>query len=82
VRFKVPLSMKDTILDVTEHAVTNDTLRDELLYWESYLDMDEIYYRTLPGKALAEEYRPDADGIRVMTERLKTGMFEEENAER
>lgn len=82
VRFKTPDSVKDTILTVTKHAVTNDSLQAELLYWESYLDLDEIYYRTLPGENSAEEYRPDYGRIQSMTEQFQTGVFREEDEKR
>lgn len=77
--FKTPVSMKDTIVTVAEQAVTDDTLREELLYLESYLDMDEIVYRTLPGEALAEEYRPEFGEIQRMLERLQMGIFATED---
>lgn len=76
-RFQTPESVKDVILEVTGHAVTDGTAEEELLYWESYLDVEEVYYRTLPGTATAEEYRPDWDGIQRMTEGFQTGFFEE-----
>ena len=81
-RFKNPDSVKDTVFTVTEHAVTNDSAETELLYWESYLDLDDIYYVTLPGEALAEEYRPDYSGIQSMTERFRLGVFREEDEKR
>lgn len=79
VRFQIPKSMKDTIVAVTKQAITDDTLREELLYVESYLDMKEIVYRTLPGEALAEEYRPEFGGIRQMLEQLQMGVFTTED---
>ena len=81
VRFRTPASVKDTIVAVADRAVTDDTLREELLYVESYLDMEEIVYRTLPGEALAEEYRPEFGKIQQMLEQLQMGVFtpEDEN---
>ena len=76
-RFRIPDSVKDTVFTITAHAVTNDSLEAELLYWESYLDLNDIYYRTLPGEASAEEYRPDYNGIQSMTEQFQTGVFPE-----
>ncbi len=82
VRFQVPDSVKDVILEVTGQAVTNSSAEEELVYWESYLDLDDIYYRTLPGSLSAEEYRPDRSGIQRMTEGFQTGVFHEEDGER
>ena len=79
VRFRTPASVKDTIVTVADRAVTDDTLREELLYVESYLDMEEIMYRTLPGEALAEEYRPEFGRIQQMLERLQMGVFAPED---
>ncbi len=78
VRFRTPDSVKDVIIEVTEQAVTNSTVEEELLYWESYLDVDEVYYRTLPGTASAEEYRPDFGAIQQMTDEFRAGVFEKE----
>ncbi len=74
-RFLSGMSVKDTISAAVRQSVTNDTLRDELVYLESYLDLDEIYYRVLPGEALAEEYRPDFGGIQQMSADLQSGRF-------
>lgn len=75
--FKKPESVKDTIVATVGHAVTDDTLEEELLYWESYLDVKDVYYKILPGKASPEEYRPDIAEIRQMAEELRAGIFEE-----
>jgi len=80
--FKTPVSLKETIAEVTEQAVTNDTFREELVYLESYRDIDSVFYRKLPGEALAEEYQPDYGGIALMTEQFQTGVFEGERGER
>lgn len=80
--FVTPVSVKETIADAVEHAVTDDTLREELVYWESYLDMERIYYKTLPGEALAEEYRPDFAEIQQLVERIQTGRVEGSEEER
>lgn len=77
-RFVVPESLKDTIVTVVKQAVTDDTLREELVYLESYGDMDRIVYRKLPGSASAEEYHPAFAEISRMVERLQAGMPEEE----
>lgn len=77
-RFVVPESLKDTIVTVVKQAVTDDTLREELVYLESYGDMDRIVYRKLPGEASAEEYHPAFAEISRMVERLQAGMPEEE----
>lgn len=76
--FRKPESVKETIVAATEHAVTNDTLEAELLYWESYLDIEDIYYKMLPGKASPEEYQPDIGALRQMAEEFRLGIFEEE----
>lgn len=77
VRFRSATSVKDMIATVAEHAVTDDTLAEELVYWESYRDIDTVEYKTLPGKRTAEEYRPDFDEIAWMVERFQNGRFEE-----
>lgn len=79
--FVTPESLKDTIVTIAEQAITNDTLRDELVYLESYADMDRIIYRELPGGASAEEYRPEYIEIKRMVERIQGGLFEEEMTE-
>lgn len=77
VRFKMPLGMEETLVSTKAGVVTDAVAREETLYWESYRDMDEVYYKTLPGKASAEEYVPDATEIRLLVERLQTGVFED-----
>lgn len=77
VRFRSAMSVKDMIVTVEEHAVTNDTLAEEMVYWESYQDMDTMEYKILPGKRTAEEYRPDFDEIAWMVEQLQNGRFGE-----
>ena len=76
-KFKTGVSVKETVANALEHSVTNDTLRDEMLYWESYQDIEKIYYRVLPGKALAEEYQPDRSGVQAMVTALRAGDFAE-----
>lgn len=78
VRFKKPVSVKDTITEVVERAVTDDTLREELLYLESYLDMEHIKYVRLPGEASAEEYYPEFGEIQKLVEEIRTGRLAEE----
>ncbi len=77
-RFVVPDSVKDTILTVFEHSLTDRTLAEELIYTEGYLDIGEIYYTTLPGVAAAEEYLPDLNGIREMAENYRLGISAKE----
>lgn len=77
-QFTVPKSIKETIVGAVENAVTNDTSTEELLYWESYLDIKEVSYVDLPGKASPEEYHPDLGELRLMVEELRAGIFEEE----
>ncbi len=76
--FKVPESVKETVVAAVAHAVTNDTLEEELLYWESYQDVEDVYYKTLPGKASPEEYLPDITEFRQMAEAFRAGIFETE----
>ena len=75
--FKKPESVKETIVAAVECAVTNDTLADELLYWESYRDVADVYYKLLPGNASPEEYRADIAALRQMAEEFRMGIFEE-----
>ena len=77
VEFKRPESIKETIVTAAEYAVTDDTREEELLYWESYRDIKDVYYKILPGKASPEEYRPDIPALRQMVEELRAGNFEE-----
>lgn len=73
-RFVVPESLVETIVTVTEQSVTNDTLKEEAVYLESYSDVDRIVYTKLPGEASAEEYHPDFDGISQMMTWIETGV--------
>lgn len=75
--FKTPESVKDTIVAAVKHAVTDDTLSEELLYWESYLDIEDVYYKKMPGKTSPEEYQPDFAALRQMAEEFRIGIFEE-----
>lgn len=77
VEFKKPDSVKDTIVATVTQAVTNDTLAEEMLYWESYLDVADIYYKIIPGKASPEEFWPDIGELRQMAEGFRTGVFED-----
>jgi hypothetical protein len=52
-------------------------LADELLYWESYRDVADVYYKLLPGNASPEEYRADIAALRQMAEEFRMGIFEE-----
>lgn len=74
IRFKKPVSVKETIVEAVEQAVTDDTLREELLYLESYLDMEHIEYVGLPGEASAEEYHPEFGEIQTLVERIRAGL--------
>lgn len=78
VRFSVPDSVKDTILMVFEHSVTDRTLEEELVYTESYRDIKKIFYDTLPGTVAAEEYMPDREAIKEMVEAYREGRFEKD----
>ncbi len=80
-RFSLPGELMDTVVTVVEQAVTNDTLKEELVYLESYSDTDRIFYRDLPGEASAEVFYPDFGKIQQMVEGLKIGLYEEEEAE-
>ncbi|MBR6536161.1 MAG: hypothetical protein IKT67_03085 [Lachnospiraceae bacterium] len=77
-RFKKPESLLDTVTTIAGQALTDDTLREELVYLESYEDLKQIVYRTLPGEASAEEFHPDFGAIGQMVEALQNGWFEEE----
>lgn len=77
-RFVSGLSIREMIALVTEHGVTNDTVKEEMVYWESYRDIDIIVYRMLPGSASAQEYRPDLSKIAELTEAFHAGLFEEQ----
>lgn len=76
-RFKSGLSVKEVISSVTEYGRTDDTIKEEMVYWESYRDIDTIVYRVLPGEASAQEYRPDLNETAHLVENLRTGIFEE-----
>lgn len=69
-------SVEEKIVLVTANAITNDTKEEELAYWESYSDVDCIYYMRLPGRDGAQEYVPDADKIAEMVNCLETGEFD------
>lgn len=75
--FQKPVSVKEVVVAATERAVTDDTLEEELLYWESYLDIEDVYYKKVPGKTLPEEYEPDLVALRQMAEEFRAGIFEE-----
>lgn len=77
VRFVVPDSIKDTIITAAEHSLADRSLKEELVYLESYRDVKRIFYRRLPGKAQAQEYRPDFGKIKEMTEAYQEGKFTE-----
>lgn len=79
-RFLVPDSVKDTIVMTAEHSRTDRSMEEELVYLESYRDVKRVFYRRLPGKAEAQEYRPDLAGIKEMVETYRIGQFVE-NAE-
>lgn len=76
-RFKTGLPVNEIISSVTEHGITNDTFEEEMVYWESYRDIDILDYRILPGSATAQEYRPDLNEIAQLIEKLRAGIFEE-----
>ena len=77
VQFLSGVSVRDMIVTVAQKAITNDTLKEEMVYWESYQDMEQLKYRVLPGQRTAEEYRPDFEEITGMVERFRNGKFEE-----
>lgn len=77
VRFVVPDSIKDTIIMAAEHSLVDRSPEEELVYLESYRDVKHIVYRKLPGKAQAQEYRPDFDKIKEMVEAYQIGKFTE-----
>ena len=77
-RFKEPESFLDTVVTIAEQAFTDDTLREELVYLESYEDIERIVYRTLPGEASAEAFYPDYNAIGQMVAGIQAGLFEEE----
>lgn len=75
-KFRVPASVRDTILWVEERAFTDGTLEDELVYVESYRDIKRVIYENLPGTAEAQQYRPDYDRIQAMVEGYLTGQWD------
>lgn len=75
--FKKPQQIREILISEETGVVTDAAAREEVLYWESYLDVDTVRYLLLPGKASAEEYVPDADGIRLLVEQVQMGIFEE-----
>jgi len=81
IRFSKALSVREAIKLAVTHAVTKDTLSAELLYLESYRDLDTLLYIKLPGEALAEEYKPDEQEVHRLVQNLQTGIFSEEQTE-
>lgn len=76
-RFADGLSVKEVISAVTEHALTDGAPEEEMVYLESYRDIDRIVYRKLPGASYAQEYQPDFDSIAAMMARLQSGDYTE-----
>jgi len=70
-------SVKETVKTALAHSLTTASLEEEMLYWESYLDVDKVVYTILPGTASAQEYRPDKAEIQRMVQNLQAGLFEE-----
>lgn len=70
-------SVEEKIITLTANAITNDTAEEELAYWESYSDVDCIYYLRLPGRDGAQEYVPDEEKIAETVSCLETGAFEQ-----
>lgn len=81
IRFSEVLPLREAITLATEHAVTKDTLLQELVYLESYRDLDMIQYSKLPGESLAEEYKPDMQKIQQLVQNLQAGIFSTGDAE-
>lgn len=81
VRFSETLPVKEAITLATKHAVTKDTLSQELVYLESYRDLDMIQYAVLPGQSLAEEYKPEPQKIQQLVQNLQAGIFLTEDTE-
>ncbi len=80
-RFSEALSVRAAIKLAVTHAVTKDTLSEELMYLESYRDLDTLLYTGLPGKALAEEYKPEEQEVHRLVQNLQAGIFSEEQTE-
>lgn len=76
-RFLQELPVKEVITSAVLHGVTDDSLKEEMVYLESYKDIDGVLYATLPGESYAQEYKPDFTLINELVERLKTGMYGE-----
>lgn len=74
-RFLTPESVKDTILAISERSVTDRQAEEELVYTESYRDIKDIFYVTLPGTAAAQEYVPDREEIKTLVESYHAGQF-------
>ena len=74
--FKRNGSVEETIVQVASNAITNDTAKEELAYWESYTDVDCIYYLRLPGRDGAQEYVPDGEKIAEAVGCLETGEYD------
>ena len=70
-------SVKETVKTALAHSLTTASLEEEMLYWESYLDVDKVVYTILPGTASAQEYRPNKAEIKRMVQNLQVGLFEE-----
>lgn len=80
-RFSESISVRDAICLAVNHAVTKDTLAQEFVYLESYRDLDLVLYTSLPGEALAEEYKPDEQEIKRMVQNFQAGNFLTEQIE-
>lgn len=80
VYFRRDGSVEDKIVTATANAITNDTEEEELAYWESYSDVDCIYYLGLPGRDGAQEFVPDKEKIAETIGYLETGEYERVDA--
>lgn len=76
-KFALTASVKDTIVSVVKGAATDTTLAQELVYTESYRDMKQVLYRTLPGSRNAQEFVPDYAEIAEMMQEFRVGNFTE-----
>lgn len=76
--FRSERPVADTIRKIHETSITDRTVPEALVYTESYCDIKEIFFRTLPGSEQPAGYRPDMDRVKEMTERFLSGLFEEE----